>query len=260
VAKAVVASVAGARPDRVASKWPAFIPVPWKVRDSIWVFLVSWVGIQVGLIIVIMLLAPHSAVAHYLLSSIDSGNTYTSFAIYLMSAVVGVFMIEHYLKRYHASWSSLGLRRFNPLHAIVLVLGIYVVFTLAVGLLFVVLSMLVPTFRANQPQNNDFTHPVSSLDRQLSILSLVIIPPLLEELVFRGLMFGAMASRWGVWTGALVSSLFFAFAHGQWNVGIYTFILGLVLCFMYRRLGSIWPGIALHALNNYIALSSLLHK
>jgi uncharacterized protein len=53
--------------------------------------------------------------------------------------------------------------------------------------------------------------------------------------------------------GAVLSSGLFALAHGQANIAIYTFPLGLLLCFMYVRLGSIVPGMALHMINNYLA-------
>ena len=73
-------------------------------------------------------------------------------------------------------------------------------------------------------------------------------------------MFSAMAKRFGAILGAVLSSLLFAFAHLQLNVGVYTFILGLLLCMMYYKLRSIWPGIFVHALNNYVALMVSLKK
>ena len=45
----------------------------------------------------------------------------------------------------------------------------------------------------------------------------------------------------------------------QANVGVYTFFLGMVLCFMYARLRSIVPGVLLHMVNNllvFVALAS----
>ena len=59
---------------------------------------------------------------------------------------------------------------------------------------------------------------------------------------------------------AIFSGVLFGFAHLQPNVSIYTFILGLLLCAMYVRLGSIVPGIALHMLNNYFAYVALNQK
>ncbi len=94
----------------------------------------------------------------------------------------------------------------------------------------------------------------------LSLWALVIIPPIIEEIVFRGFMFPAFAKRFGVVLGAVVSSLLFAVAHLQLNVSVYTFILGLLLCFLYVRLGSTIPGIGIHMLNNYLAYMALNQK
>jgi membrane protease YdiL (CAAX protease family) len=66
-----------------------------------------------------------------------------------------------------------------------------------------------------------------------------------------------MAKRWGVITGAIVSSAIFGLAHAQANISIYTWLLGLLLCAMYVRLKSIIPGMALHMLNNYLAFLAL---
>ncbi len=88
----------------------------------------------------------------------------------------------------------------------------------------------------------------------------MLIPPIIEETVFRGFIFPAFSKRFGVIIGALLSSLLFGFAHLQYNVGVYTVVLGLLLCLLYIKLRSIVPGIFLHMLNNYLAFVALTHK
>ncbi len=88
----------------------------------------------------------------------------------------------------------------------------------------------------------------------------MILPPIIEETVFRGFIFPAFAKKWGVIWGAIASSILFGFAHLQANVGVYTFVIGLLLCFLYVRLKSIIPGIFFHMLNNYLAFVALTGK
>ena len=88
----------------------------------------------------------------------------------------------------------------------------------------------------------------------------MLVPPVLEETIFRGFIFPAISKRTGVIWGAILSSALFGLAHAQGNITVYTFVLGLVLCFMYVRLRSILPGMALHMLNNYLAFLAYTQK
>lgn len=97
----------------------------------------------------------------------------------------------------------------------------------------------------------------STTDLVFISVALVVIPPICEEIVMRGFLFGKLSEKMkfkgGFWAAALVTSLLFAVAHGQWNVGIDTFILSMVLCWVRRETGSIWTGILVHMLKNGLA-------
>ncbi len=146
------------------------------------------------------------------------------------------------------------------LKAVLYVVVGLVVFAVAVEVAFVLVAWLFPTFNAAQPQTNDFTQPNTSTARQLSLIALVIIPPIIEETVFRGFIFPAMSKWRGALVGAVITSLLFGLAHLQLNVSLYTVVFSLILCFMYARLRSIWPGVILHMVNNYIAYTSIIKK
>ncbi|MDR1300174.1 MAG: CPBP family intramembrane metalloprotease [Candidatus Nomurabacteria bacterium] len=87
----------------------------------------------------------------------------------------------------------------------------------------------------------------------LIFLSLVIIPPLCEEIVMRGFLFGKLSKSMQFWPAAILTSLVFAIAHWQLNVGIDTFVLSMVLCYVRVRNGSIWSGIFVHMMKNGLA-------
>ena len=83
---------------------------------------------------------------------------------------------------------------------------------------------------------------------------LVVLTPLFEELLFRGFLYGRLKSTGLAWWGsALVVSVLFGLAHGQWNVGIDVFALSMVACYLREITGSIWAGIVLHMIKNMVA-------
>jgi len=86
----------------------------------------------------------------------------------------------------------------------------------------------------------------------------IIVAPLVEEITFRGFEFSIIGRRFGVLAGAIITSVSFGIVHGQVAAGIVTAIFGLYLCYMFYKTGSLWPGIALHALNNTIGVVLLL--
>jgi membrane protease YdiL (CAAX protease family) len=82
------------------------------------------------------------------------------------------------------------------------------------------------------------------------ILALVVVAPLVEEVFFRGFLFQGFRKKYG-WVGAmLLSSAIFAAAHLDPVTLIPTFVLGIVLSYVYHRSNSVWPGVILHFLIN----------
>lgn len=112
-------------------------------------------------------------------------------------------------------------------------------------------------FDASEAQNIGFGATSSLGELVLVFGALVILAPLAEELIFRGYMFGHGRQNLNFWPAAVITSLIFAIAHGQWNVGLDTFVLSMVLCYLREKTGSIWAGVILHALKNALAYSLL---
>jgi uncharacterized protein len=88
----------------------------------------------------------------------------------------------------------------------------------------------------------------------LSLLLLAVLAPLVEELVFRGLLYGWLAGRWGKNVGWIVSSLAFAAAHTEPAHIILVFPLGLLFGWLRQRTDSLLPSLVAHIANNSLAL------
>jgi membrane protease YdiL (CAAX protease family) len=83
------------------------------------------------------------------------------------------------------------------------------------------------------------------------------IAPVAEEFFFRGFLFTVL-KRWrGPWISAVITGLLFGLAHSGSAAAQYLIplgFLGFVLCLIRWRTGSLYPSMALHALNNSLAL------
>ncbi len=89
----------------------------------------------------------------------------------------------------------------------------------------------------------------------LTSLDAVVGAPVVEEIIFRGLLFGAIFSRWGFWPAAIFSSLVFASVHGYELEGSISVITsGIFLCWLYRRTGRLWAPMVAHGLLNGVVV------
>ncbi len=88
-----------------------------------------------------------------------------------------------------------------------------------------------------------------------AILVIAVLPALLEETLFRGILSRNMyASGWGVVPAVLVTGALFSVYHGNPSQTLYQFVSGICLSFIAIKSGSILPTAAAHFLNNTAVL------
>lgn len=87
----------------------------------------------------------------------------------------------------------------------------------------------------------------------------MILAPLAEEVFFRGFFYAALRTRFGIAAAALVNGVIFGFVHygfeglDQLLILPPLIVLGVILCLVYERTGSLWPVVGMHAFNNAVA-------
>ncbi len=88
-------------------------------------------------------------------------------------------------------------------------------------------------------------------------LDAVVGAPIVEEIIFRGILFGGLYGRWGFWPAALGSSLVFASVHGYgFDGSLSVIITGVLLCWLYARTGRLWAPMLVHGfINGTVVLS-----
>ncbi|MBC2255901.1 CPBP family intramembrane metalloprotease [Listeria ivanovii] len=86
------------------------------------------------------------------------------------------------------------------------------------------------------------------------LLFISILGPVLEELVFRKVIFGGLSNVMNIHVAAVISSLFFGLLHGDISFLLTYFVIGLILCFLYTKTKRISVSMGAHILMNTIVL------
>lgn len=130
-------------------------------------------------------------------------------------------------------------------------------FIIAFGLsavLVMVVAMNIPGFNIQEEQVTGFEGIANVGDKVIAFVALVILAPVIEEVIFRGYLYGKLRTRGvGLVLSIIMTSLIFALAHVQANVAVNVFGLSLVLCALREFTGTIWAGVLVHMIKNGIA-------
>lgn len=154
------------------------------------------------------------------------------------------------------TWSEIGFRRISRRWAVRATL-IGLATLPAVSLVNLAVQAL-----AGRPFRNpqlDFLAPAGfSWEGLLGMLVVVgVVAPIVEETVFRGLLYGWLRARIGIAAGAVISALIFSVAHGILVLAPALAVTGLVLALVYERSRSLWPAVIVHGLVNTIMIVAL---
>jgi glutamate-5-semialdehyde dehydrogenase len=153
------------------------------------------------------------------------------------------------LRRNGESWQAAGRPGFAPAHLVLALLPVVAGITIFLSELDNVMRAVLPAFLMEQL---DFAPDLDALVNtswQGPVLA-VVIAPLTEELVFRGLILRGLLGRWRPAIAITASAALFAATHLNPAQAPVAMLLGLVLGWVYVRTRSIGLCMAGHALNN----------
>lgn len=90
----------------------------------------------------------------------------------------------------------------------------------------------------------------------LELIGLGILAPIAEEFLFRGLVYRRFKEFNTVIWSMIWASLVFALLHGNMVQGIYAFIMGFLLCYVYERYQSLLAPVVMHMASNLVAVTA----
>jgi uncharacterized protein len=132
---------------------------------------------------------------------------------------------------------------------------------LAVAIIEVVLGAVTIAF-AGTPSHDaqcDLVQFELGAATALVILHSVILAPLVEETIFRGIVFPYLRRYSSFIPAALASSVLFAAMHLQPRSLLVFTGLGVLFAWLRERTRSIWPSVVLHATANTVAVVLVAH-
>ncbi|ASV67230.1 CPBP family intramembrane glutamic endopeptidase [Cytobacillus kochii] len=107
---------------------------------------------------------------------------------------------------------------------------------------------------------SDNTQQIMSLIETSALVIIVvsIIGPILEEIIFRKIIFGSLHKRLNFFLSALISSLIFSLAHGEIEHLILYAAMGFTFAFLYVKTNRILVPIIAHvAMNTFVVVIQL---
>lgn len=191
----------------------------------------------------------------------------TGFAVFILSAllecvfVIAPLIVAWRVRAPEANWRErlgwLGLRR-APIGRSLVVVVVGVIIGIGSSALY---SWIISVFNLGVQTNTDtlLAQGKAAPFTTIGLLAAAaLVAPICEELFFRGFAFAGLARSMPVFAAILLSSGLFAVAHADVGSLIPLFVIGMVLAWARWRTDSLWPGIAIHALNNILAAATLI--
>jgi hypothetical protein len=213
--------------------------------------------------VVVVLLIPISVAAVLIAGSADDVNKNpNALAVELLASAAfqaaAVWSAWRFgLRKYRLNWDALGLRK--PERG-----WPWLPFALVTWALFIVFAYGIALQVVGIEPDTDLPDAVYDhiLPLSIALVLTVAIAPVIEEIFFRGFVFGGLMRRWGAVWGALGSALLFGAAH-LGNAG-YLYVvppivgIGLIFAWSYRYSRSLYPSMAAHFMFNMIQMIAVL--
>lgn len=192
----------------VKLKNPLRVKVAWSVRATILISILAYALSQFATVIPIVIAA--------LITGQDYSQEELLKQPWVSLVLLGVASLGLlatlivYLKSKKIPIKTLGLKplKWAKMWRVPAAYGLYfIVLLISMGLL----SLLVPSFNADQAQDVGFANP-AGWQLLLAFIGLVIIPPIAEELFFRGFIYQGMRDNWKpmpiIYFGLAIAAIF----------------------------------------------------
>jgi len=240
----------------------------WGISDAIAILIIAqFVGL-----LVILLYTDFSALRANLSSKevIDSLKPSAFWVAELVSsnALIGL-CLYCVTGRYRLPLAALGFKYknlirniiFAILMTILLLVAEQVIINLAVyiGKLFTTVNIEQLIQQEAREQLKGIPTNASDSIIVLVVFVLLILVPVAEEMLFRGIAYVALRGKFGKIGGLLLSAILFAGLHGLVFHFVPLFFLGVGLAYLYERTRSLIPCIIVHVLINFVAMIASFH-
>lgn len=250
--------------DHTSSSLPMVSSATWNPALGVFLAAVIFFGAQIisGVFLSYYRYPKHwtnQQVLNWLSNSITAQFLFILIAEFLV--VLGVYL---FVRRYKNGLQVIGLRRprwTDPLYGLSSLPVYLIIYLVAVG----IITYFIPGLNVSEKQQLGFSNPSGAGQIALTFLSLVILPPIAEEILFRGFLYSSLKKNLPTAVAVIGTSVLFAAGHlpeggsagPLYIAAIDTFILSLILILLREKTGGLWASMTLHALKNTVAFIAL---
>ena len=118
-------------------------------------------------------------------------------------------------------------------------------------------ELVVSVIVVHDAQYDEIAEMISSPGLLSQFVVVGVIGPIMEELLFRGVIYRRMRDYVGVMWAVILSGILFGVAHGNLTQGLFAGLLGMLLALYYEHYGSLWAPCAAHMANNIFSVLSV---
>jgi uncharacterized protein len=217
------------------------------IKDLATVFLVYVVGqVSVGLL-----------VGFFGHGASQTARTSTVLVAYMLGGILMIAALLYMIKLRKIPRASVLYFKKPKLGDIGLVFLGYGMYFAVVTVVLILIKAYVPAIDLAQKQELGL-QSISGAMLPLTFVALAILPPLSEEMMFRGFLLSRLRShKLSKWVSAIVVSGLFGLSHGQVNVAIDTFVLSMVMIYVLGLRRNLWITVGIHMLKNALAFLGL---
>jgi membrane protease YdiL (CAAX protease family) len=197
-----------------------------------------------GILLIFLLCTAAAAPILLIIGQLDAG---LAMLLFYVTATGLAFALVHAIRKRRVGSSIYNFR----IDSWKLVLPLVIA---SVALLFGVIGPLISLIPMPKEVGESFKATMGRPSPALFI-ALVVAAPILEELLFRGVMLDGLLKRYRPLTAILVSSTIFGLAHlNPWQF-VTAFVMGCFAGWVYFRTQSVGPCILIHGTINFCAYS-----
>ncbi len=97
------------------------------------------------------------------------------------------------------------------------------------------------------------THASVSIWSGVAYLLIIgVVGPITEEVLFRGVILQGLSTKIPFWAASILSTIAFSIIHVEISIIIPVFVSGIILCYAFRKSGTLLAPIAIHCINNIL--------
>lgn len=210
---------------------------------KIWQIVLIWIGTEILVTIGYIIYSLYSL-------SMEINDVMLGFILPL-AVLIAIFMFGRVnTKLVKERWSN--FKQIASIKEILIVVATQIF--LSIGLSNLSLGFLASTnmTKALEAANDTFGNPTTNKELVFFLISVMILAPLLEEIIFRKIVFKRLNLKLSFITSAVISSAIFGIGHELLAI-LGAIIFGVTCCVLYRKYNNLLVPIAVHFLNNLIA-------